>query len=259
MFVAPGRIPEKGLLRMSNVATASINTFGITEPKTGSAPLFRTALELARGDPEQPRVELDRLISDHTIEAELRAAKKQIARLQEKTRTLADENRHLKESAAISDPKSFFDMLERISVDILAPILEHEATDPVSRDIARELRVRPDELKHYLIRGKKSYTEAIAELTPFLDAAKNKLLEKKKRGAAEGINDHRAKLLLEKLELRREIRIAQAIDIIDGDEGAKPNYAMARRAMKRAAEMEPNNVIFVQGANGGIGSILKRR
>ena len=216
-----------------------------------SLPLFRTAFELDRADPWPLRIEPD--------QSELKTAKEEITKLQEKNRALADENRRLKENAAISDPKSFFDMLERISVDILAPILEHEATDPGSREIARELRVRPDELRHYLIKGEKSYSEAIVELSPFLDAAKNKLLGKKKRGAAESNNDHRAKLLLEKLELRRDIRIAQAIDIIDGDEGAKPNYAMARRAMQRAAEMEPANVVFVQGWNDGIGSILKRR
>lgn len=249
---------------MIEVASASINTFGTTSPEADFVPLFRSALELAKSDPEQPKdiqaIALNRPIE--ILESELKAAREEIARFQEKARALAEENRHLKESATqseISDPKSFFDMLERISANILAPILEHEAADANSRDIARELRVRPDELRHYLIKGEKSYLEAIAELSPFIDAAKNKLLEKRKRGAAEGNNDHRARLLLEKLELRREIRIAQAIDIIDGDEGAKPNYAMARRAMKRAAEMEPNNVIFVQGVNGGIGSILKRR
>ncbi|OPY55453.1 MAG: hypothetical protein A4E49_00413 [Methanosaeta sp. PtaU1.Bin112] len=243
---------------MSEVATASLNTFGKASPESHFVPLFRTALELTRTDPEQPRIE-----PNHPIELEpSKAASDEIARLQEKIGALTEENRLLKESTAkqeTSDPKSFFDMLERISVDILAPILEHEATDSNSRDIARELRVRPDELRHYLIKGEKSYLEAIAELSPFLKAAKNKLMEKRKRGAAEGNNDHRAKLLLEKLELRREIRIAQAIDIIDGDEGARPNYAMARRAMKRAAEIEPNNVLFIQGVNGGIGSILKWR
>jgi hypothetical protein len=249
---------------MIDVADASINTFGSKPPKADFVPLFRTALELTRTDPEQPG-DIQAIVSGHQIEvleSEYKMAKEKIARLEEKNRALAEENRYLKESAAkpdTSDPKGFFDMLEHISMNILAPILEHEATGANSREIARELRVRPDELRHYLIKGEKSYSEAIAELAPFLDAAKNKLLEKKKRGAAEGNNDHRARLLLEKLELRREIRIAQAIDIIDGDEGVKPNYAVTRRAMKRAAEMEPNNVIFVQGANGGIGSILKRR
>lgn len=246
---------------MIKVANAGINSFASKPEQSDSesleVPLFRTAFELSRADPEQPRIESDP--PTEVLGPEHKTAKEEIARLQEKYRALAEENRQLKESAAISDPKRLFDMLESISVTLLAPILEHEATNQDSREIARELRVRPDELRHYLNKGEKSYLEAIAELSPFLDAAKNKLLEKKKRGAAEGANDHRAKLLLEKLKLRGEIRIAQAVDIIDGDEGVKPNYAMTRRAMQRAAKMEPNNVIFIQGENGGIGSGLKRR
>lgn len=243
---------------MSNVASASINTFGKASPKADFVSPFRTAFELARTDPEQPRIEPDRPIGSELF----KAAEEEIARLQEENIALTEENRQLKESAArpeSSDPKCFFDMLERISVDILAPILEHEATDAYSREIARELRVRPDEIRHYLIKGEMSYLEAITELSPFIDAAKNKLLQSKKRGAAEGHNDHRARILLEKLNQRKEIRISQAMDIIYGDEGVTPTYATARRAMKRATEMEPNNVFFIQGVNSGIGSILKRR
>ena len=238
---------------MSEIALAKINSFLPSEQQSD----FRTALELARTDPEQQPRDIQ-AIAPNLTEVELKAAKEEIARLQGKNRALAEEIRHLKESASISDPKSFFDMLERISMNVLAPILDHEATDQGSREIARELRLRPDELRHYLLKGEKNYLEAIAELSPFIDAAKIKLLERRKRGAAEKNNDHRARLLLEKLELRREIRIAQAIDIIDGDEGVKPNYAATRRAMKRAAEMEPD-VIFVKGWNDCIGSILKKR
>jgi len=246
---------------MIKVAHASINSFAHdswqNDCESLKVPLFRTALELAEANPEQPRIEPDH--PTKVLEPELKTARKEIARLQEKNRVLTEENRQLKESAAISDPKRLFDMLESISVKLLAPILEHEATDQGSRDIAIDLRTRPDELRWYVNKGKKSYLEAIEELSPFLDAAKGKLLEKRKRGAAEKDNDHRARLLLEKLKLRGEIRISQAIDIIDGDEGAKPNYTMARRAMKKATEMMPNSAVFIQGSNGGMGSILKRR
>ena len=239
---------------MSEIALAKINSFPPSEPQSD----FRTALELARTDPEQQPRDIQAIVPN-LIEVELRAANEEIARLQEKNRALAEEIRHLKEGAPISDPKRFFDMLERISMNVLAPILEHEATDHDSRDIARELRVRPDELRHYLLKGEKSYLEAIEELSPFIDAAKIKLLERRKRGAAERNNDHRARLLLEKLELRREIRIAQAIDIIDGDEGVKPSYMVTRRAMRRAVEIEPNNVVLVEGWNDGNGTTLKRK
>jgi len=200
---------------MSNVATASINTFGSESPKADFVPLFRTALELARDEPE---LELE-------------------------------ENQHL-------DPKKIFELLEQISVDILAPILEHEAIDKESREISRDLRAVPDELRSYLNKGTKDYFEAIEELTPLIDAAKAKLLEGRKPSAAETKEDHRAKLLLEKLPLWKMIRIAKAIDIIDGDEGKKPSYAMARRAMKRAAEISPN-AVFINGCNDGLGSVLK--
>jgi hypothetical protein len=194
---------------------AAINSFASAEMQANFVPLFRTALELARDEPE----------------LELK------------------ENQHL-------DPKKIFELLEQISVDILAPILEHEATDKESREISRDLRAVPDELRSYLNKGTKDYFEAIEELTPLIDAAKAKLLEGRKPGAAETKEDHRARLLLEKLPLWKMIRIAKAIDIIDGDEGKKPSYAMARRAMKRAAEISPN-AVFINGCNDGLGSVLK--
>ncbi len=202
---------------MLNVALASINTFGTISPKADFVPHFRTALELARDEPE----------------LELR-----------------EENRRL------NDPKKIFELLEQISVSILAPILEHEAIDKESREISRDLRAVPDELRSYLNKGTKDYFEAIEELTPLIDAAKAKLLEGRKPSAAETKEDHRAKLLLEKLPLWKMIRIAKAIDIIDGDEGKKPSYAMARRAMKKAAEISPN-AVFINGCNDGLGSVLK--
>ncbi len=220
---------------------------------TEVSPGFRTALELAMVDPEQPTS-----IQEPDNSIELKAAKEELVRLQEKNKALAEEIKQLKESAAISDPKGFFDMLER-SMNVLATILDHEAIDSDSRNIARDLRVRPDELRHYLLKGKKTPLEAIEELRPLLEAATKKLSELRKPGAAEGKNDHRASLLLEKLELRSEIRIDQAMDIIDGDDGVKPNNAMTRRAMKRAAEMRPHKAIFVQSFPGGVGSILRRR
>lgn len=247
---------------MIEVATADINSFA-SKPEQGDSgalaeekPLFRTAFELIKANPEQPK---DIQGPEPDLYAELKAAKEEIARLQGKNRALAEENKQLKELASnleASDPKWFCEMLESISMKVLAPILEHEATDQRTRNIARDLGTIPDELSWYVNKGQKSYQDAIIELRPLLDVAKNKLLEKKKRGAAEGKNVHRAKLLLEKLELRGEIRIAQAVDIIDGDEGQKPDYTVARRAMKGAAKMEPNRAEY---SRDELGSILKRK
>lgn len=250
---------------MIEVATASINNFASKPEQSDSGtlaeetPRFRTALELISIDPEQPR-EIQALEPD-LRDAELKAAKEEIARLQERYRVQAEENRRLRDQAnnyESSNPKWIFDMLESISMNVLAPALDHEATDVIARDLARDLRTIPDELSWYVNKRQKSYPDAILELKPLLDAAKNKLLEKKKRAAAEGKTEHRAKLLLEKIELRKEIRISQAIDIIDGDEGEMPSYMATRRAMLRVSELSPD-VVFIKGSNGGIGSILKKK
>lgn len=212
---------------MSNVALAEINSFAFKSQQSDTVPRFRTALELARDEPNPIELEL----------AQLR-----------------EENQRLR----ANDPKKLFELLEQISVDILAPTLEHEAIDKESREIARDLRAVPDELRSYLNKGTKDYFEAIEELTPLINAAKTKLLKGRKPSAAETKEDHRAKLLLEKLPLWKMIRIAKAIDIIDGDEGKKPSYAMARRAMKRASELSPH-AVFISGCNDGLGSVLKWR
>jgi hypothetical protein len=220
--------------------------------------VFRTALELARADPEQPRDILQAIAPE--AELKLEAANEEIARLQEKNKVLAEENRQLKAGAANYNPKEFFDLIESLSMNLLGPALEDQAIDSDEREIARELRVRPDELRHYLNKGTKIYLEAIEELRPLLDAAAKKLSEQRKPGSAESKNDHRANLLLEKLESRSEIRTSQAMDIIDGDEGVKPNRMMTLRAMKRAAEIRPHKAEFVPGIPGDIiGSILRRR
>ena len=222
---------------------------------------FKTALELVKNDPEQP----PRAIAPEA-ELKLEAANEEISRLNEelarrdeKNKALAEENRQLKASVAISDPKQFFDLIESFSMNILGPVLDHQAVESGGREIARDLKVRPDELRHYLNKGTKTYLEAIAELHPLLEAATKKLSEQRKPESAETRNDHRARLLLEKLELRSEIRKDQAMDIIDGNEGVKPNNAVTRRAMKRAAEMEPHKAIFIKSFPGSTGSILRRR
>lgn len=169
----------------------------------------------------------------------------------------AEEIQRLKVFAA--SPKNIFDLLESISTITLAPILEHEAVGGSSRDIARELRVRPDEMRHYLNKGTKTYLEAIKELQPLVDAAKSKLSGTRKPGAADTRNDHRARLLLEKLESRSEIRIDQVKDIIDGDEGVRPANMVVRRAMKKAARMRPDKAEFINCCPGCPGTILRRR
>ena len=189
---------------------------------------------------------------------ELEAANEEIARRDEKIEAMAEEMRQLKVFAAA--PKNIFDLLESFSMNSLGPVLDHQAVDSGDRDIARELRVRPDELRHYLNKGTKTYLEACEELEPLLKAATKKLSGMRKPGASEGKNDRRARLLLEKLELRSEIRAAQAIDIIDGDEGVKPDRKMTLRAMKRSAEIAPHKAEFVPSVPGDItGSILRRR
>jgi len=215
---------------------------------------FRTALELTRADPEQrPRDILQE------IAPEGKPTKEEIARRDEKIKAMAEEIRQLKASVAISDPKQVFDLLESFSMNFLGPSLDHQAVDSGDRDIARELRVRPDELRHYLNKGTKTYLEAIRELQPLVDAAKSKLSGTRKPGAADTRNDHRARLLLEKLESRSEIRIDQAMDIIDGDEGVRPANMVVRRAMKKAAWMRPDKAEFINCCPGCPGSKLRRR
>ncbi len=154
------------------------------------------------------------------------------------------------------DPKKLFELLELIAVNILSPILEHEAVDKESREIARDLRSLPDYLQSYLSKGMMSYPDAIEELSPKIIEAKDKLLQKKKPQAAETKEEHRAKLLIERLESLEMITVSRAIKIIQGDEGREPNYAMARRAMKKAAEISPN-AVFLNGWNDGLGSVLR--
>ena len=218
---------------------------------------FRTALELARADPEQPRDILQAIAPE--AELKLEAANEEIARRDEKIEAMAEEIRQLKAGAAIYNPKQFFDLIESFSMNLLGPALEDQAIDSDEREIARELRVRPDELRHYLNKGTKTYLEAIEELRPLLDATAKKLSEQRKPGSAETKIDHRANLLLEKLESRSEIRIDQSTLILDGDEGKIPHHSSVLRAMKRAAEIAPHKAEFIQSFPGSTGSILRRR
>lgn len=201
---------------MIETATA-INSFASTATRAEFVPIFRTALELAQDDPDFG---------------------------------LHEEKQHL------NDPKKFFELLEQISVGILAPILEHEATDKESRALARDLKSLPDYLQSYLAREMMSYPDAIEELIPKLIEGKDKLLQKKKPQAAETKEEHRAKLLIEKLESLELISVSQAIKIIHTDEGKAPNHSMTRRAMKKAAEISLN-AVFLNGWNDGLGSVLR--
>lgn len=188
-------------------------------------PIFRTALELAREEPNPTELEL----------AQLR-----------------EENERLK----ANDPKKIFELLEQISVDILAPVLEHEATDKEAREIARDLKSLPDYLQSYLAKGMMGYPDALEELIPKLIEGKDKLLQKKKPHDAETKEEHRAKLLIEKLESLELISVSQAIKIIHIDEGKAPNHSMTRRAMKKAADISLN-AVFLNGWNDGLGSVLR--
>lgn len=210
---------------MVEIALAEINTFGKASPKAEFESLFSTALEIINAEPDPRDLEITRL---------------------------REENHRLK----ATDSKKLFETFELIATGVLAPLLEHEAIDEEAREIVRDLRAVPDELRSYLNKGTKDYFAAIEELTPLVDAAKTKLLEGRKPSTAETKEEHRAKLLLEKLKLWKILRIAKAVDIIDGDEGTKPTYAAARRAMKRAA-MLSQDVVFINGYNDGLGAVLK--
>ena len=131
------------------------------DPIFTQSPGFRTALELARTDPESPRDILQAIAPE--TEHKLEAANEELARLEEKNRllkesvaALAEENKLLKQGAATIHPKKFFDMLESLSMNLIGPALDDQAIDSDEREIARELRVRPDELRHYLLKGRKT-------------------------------------------------------------------------------------------------------
>lgn len=226
---------------------------------------FKTALELVTNDPEQrPRDILQAIAPEGELEAaneEIARLKEELAQRDEKIEALAEEIRQLKASVEVfaAAPKNIFDLLESVSMNSLGPVLDHQAVDSGDRDIARELRVRPDELRHYLNKGTKTYLEACEELRPLLETAAKKLSEQRKPGSAETRNDHRARLLLEKLELRSEIRIDQAKDLIDGNEAKKPHRKVVLRAMMRAADMRPDKAEFIKCPSGCPGSILRRR
>ncbi len=143
----------------------------------------------------------------------------------------------------------------------LGAIIEHQALDSDSRETARKLLQRPDSLEHYIVHKKISANRAIKEITPLILEAKNRLSRRKKPGSAEHSNEHRAKILLERLLLvgEEQIRTKRAIEIIYSDEGVRPDKTVARRAMRLAAEMEPDKVDFSSSFSGGIGAVLKKR
>jgi len=152
-----------------------------------------------------------------------------------------------------------FTCLERLAIKTASTLADHEATNETERDLARQLRTKPDELRSYISMSEISYQDAFEELAPILHAAASKIAEKKKLGLPVTKIEHRARILLETLRRLECITTADAIKIIFGDEGHMPKREQALRAMRKAAQLEPHRAIFVKGSNGGLRSELKRK
>ena len=152
-----------------------------------------------------------------------------------------------------------FTCLERLAIKTASTLADHEATSEDERDLARQLRTKPDELRSYISMSEISYQDAFEELAPILHAAASKIAEKKKLGLPVTKIEHRARILLETLRRLECITTADAIKIIFGDEGHMPKREQALRAMRKAAQLEPHRAIFVKGSNGGLRSELKRK
>jgi hypothetical protein len=151
-----------------------------------------------------------------------------------------------------------FTCLERLAIKTASTLADHAATSEDERDLARQLRTKPDELRSYLSMGEISYQDAFEELAPILHAAASKIAETKKLGLPVTRIEHRARILLETLRRMDRITTADAIKIIFGDEGHMPKREQALRAMRKAAQLEPHRAIFVKGSNGDL-SELKRK
>jgi hypothetical protein len=151
-----------------------------------------------------------------------------------------------------------FTCLEKLAMKTASTLADHEATSEDERDLARQLRTKPDELRSYLSMYEISYQDAFEELAPILHAATSKIAEKKKLGLPVTRVEHRARILLETLRRLECITTSDAIKIIFGDEGRMPKREQALRAMRKAAQLEPHRAIFVKGS-GGLRSELKRK
>lgn len=152
-----------------------------------------------------------------------------------------------------------FTCLERLAMKSASTLADHEATSEDERDLARQLRTKPDELRSYLSMGEISYQDAFEELAPILHAAASKIAETKKLGLPVTRIEHRARILLETLKRLDCITTTDAIKIIYGDEGHMPKREQALRAMRKAAQLEPHRALFEKGSNGGLRSELKRK
>ena len=183
---------------------------------------------------------------------ELQAARLRAEREAERDRLQAE----LKDQ--IGGWQRMFTCLERLAIKTASTLADHEATSEDERDLARQLRTKPDELRSYLSMGEISYQDAFEELAPILHAATSKIAETKKLGLPVTRVEHRARILLETLRRMDCITTADAIKIIFGDEGRMIKREQALRAMRKAAQLEPHRAIFV-GSNGGLRSELKRK
>ena len=152
-----------------------------------------------------------------------------------------------------------FTCLEKLAIKSVATLSEHEADSQEIRDLARELRNKPDELRSRLAMDELTYQDAFGELAPPLYAATAEIARFKKRGLPITKVEHRARMLLEMLDRVDEISTSRAIDIIYGDEGKVLCRKDVLRAMKKAATLEPHKATFSKGGKNGMPSELKRK
>jgi len=153
--------------------------------------------------------------------------------------------------AQIEGWQRMFSCLEKLSVKSVSILSEHEADSQEIRELARELRQKPNDLRASLSMCEITYQDAFEELTPLLHAATGKIATFKKKGLPITKVEHRARMLLERLSLLEGVTTSDAIKFISGDEGRlKVHREEAIRAMKKAASLDPHKAVFCQGDCG---------
>jgi hypothetical protein len=152
--------------------------------------------------------------------------------------------------AQIEGWQRMFSCLEKLSVKSVSILSEHEADSQEIRELARELRQKPNDLRASLSMCEITYQDAFEELTPLLHAATTRIGQTRKRGLPVTKAEHRARILLEILSRRDSITTKDSINIIAGDEGRIPQRHEATRAMIKAAFLEPHKAAYLKGKNG---------
>ena len=211
---------------------------------------------------------LGRTLTDSEVldRKELEALRSEIKDLREKEQSriraerAAERDRVKAEmQAQISGWRRMFECLEKLALQDLCILTEHEAESQDVRDLARALKSKPGELRAMISMDEISYQTAFEALVPLLHAATVKIGAVKKRGQPETRINHRARLLIETLDRRESLSSVSAIDIIAGDEGRVPRRWDVLRAMRRAEKLEPHKVEFFKSYSGGLPAQLRRK